>query len=280
MSDDNTRLAIAAILETVMAMQAHQAQVFERLDRMDANLVAAKDLAPMLDIILGRLIEDRERQAEGFERTAELAAFAHAAASGNSAPLPDEVADQPLLKWFAFLQPPVRGAKDVALARWEGKVTRAETKELLQVLKAQYTPSPTEFVDVRVLRFRMAAITRAELQERGAALPPARPPAVIRDDSAVSKGARHVELAALWSQGDSLALYGEAELAGAVDHFNRVRLRLTSEGKSPELVMHLMSQLHEKIGEELLKGNVVGRQTGQIPERFGRERGNDAGMNR
>jgi hypothetical protein len=64
LSDDNTRLAIAAILETVMAMQAHQAQVFERLDRMDANLVAAKDLAPMLDIILGRLIEDRERQAE------------------------------------------------------------------------------------------------------------------------------------------------------------------------------------------------------------------------
>jgi hypothetical protein len=63
------------------------------------------------------------------------------------------------------------------------------------------------------------------------------------------RSARHVELAALWSQGDSLALYGEAELAGAVDHFNRVRLRLTSEGKSPELVMHLMSQLHEKIGE-------------------------------
>lgn len=74
-----------------MAMQARQTEILERLDSIDAKLAAGGDLVPMLDIILGRLIEDRDRQAVGFERTAELAAFAHAAASGNPAPLPDEV---------------------------------------------------------------------------------------------------------------------------------------------------------------------------------------------
>ena len=47
------------------------------------------DLVPMLKNILARLIEDRERQAEGFAWTAELAAFAHAAASGQDEPSPD-----------------------------------------------------------------------------------------------------------------------------------------------------------------------------------------------
>ena len=60
MSDDNTHLAIAAILETVMAMQARQTEILERLDSIDAKLAAGGDLVPMLDIILGRLGLRRE----------------------------------------------------------------------------------------------------------------------------------------------------------------------------------------------------------------------------
>jgi hypothetical protein len=247
MSDDVQTRLLTAILESVTllqdqlndlakrgdAIEVAVERMHQRLDQIHAGQSAVSDIVPTLESMVERMVADRAIQRECFERTAELAAFAHSAATGNGGPLPDEVADQPLLKRFAFLQPPDRGSKDTALARWEGKAKSADLKELIEVLKAQYAPSPTEFVGVRVLRLRMAAISRAELEARGAALPPARPPAVIRDDSAMSKAARHAELATLWSQGDSLALYGEAELAGAVDYFNRTRSRLASEGSRP-----------------------------------------------
>lgn len=282
MTDEGTRLAVAAILETVMAMQsemaamnARQVEILDRLNHIDAGLATTTDLVPMLEIILARLIEDRERQAEGFERTGELAAFAHAAASGQGAPLPDEVADHALLKRFAYLQPADREPSDPALARWRQEVKRASAEELTKVLKAQYMPSPTEPVDVRVLRFRLAAITRDELKARGAVLPPARPPAIVRDHSVMSKQARIAELAALWRAGDSLALHGDAELAGAIDYMGRTRARLLAEGNSPELVDDLMEQLHEKIGDELSGGQVVKRQTAPAYDAPGRENGKD-----
>lgn len=282
MKDEGTRLAVAAILETVMAMQsemaamnARQVEILDRLNHIDAGLATTTDLVPMLEIILARLIEDRERQAEGFERTAELAAFAHAAASGQDEPLPDELADHALLKRFAYLQPAEREPIDPALARWRQEVKRASTEELTKVLKAQYMPSPTEPVDVRVLRFRLAAITRDEVKARGAVLPPARPPAIVRDHSVMSKQARIAELTALWRAGDSLALHGDAELAGAIDYIGRTRVRLLAEGNSPELVEDLMAQLHEKIGDEMAGGQVVKRQTAPFHDAPDRERGKD-----
>ncbi|GAM07468.1 hypothetical protein HT136_24950 [Novosphingobium profundi] len=283
MTDEGTRLAVAAILETVMAMQsemaamnARQVEILDRLNQIDAGLAATTDLVPMLEIILARLIEDRERQAEGFERTAELAAFAHAAASGQGEPLPDELADHALLKRFAYLQTAEREPIDPALARWRQEVKRASTEELTKVLKAQYMPSPTEPVDVRVLRFRLAAITRDELKVRGAVLPPARPPAIVRDHSVMSKQARIAELAALWRVGDSLALHGDAELAGAIDYMGRTRARLLAEGNSPDLVDDLMAQLHEKIGDEMAGGQVVKRQTAPGYDAPDRENGKDS----
>ncbi|WP_052322743.1 hypothetical protein [Novosphingobium sp. MBES04] len=285
MNEEGTRLAVAAILETVMAMQsemaamnARQVEILDRLNQIDAGLASTTDLVPMLKIIFARLIEDRERQAEGFERTAELAAFAHAAASGQGEPLPDELADHALLKRFAYLQPAEREPSDPALARWRQEVKRASTEELTKVLKAQYTPSPTEPVDVRVLRFRLAAITRDELKARGAVLPTAHPPAIVRDHSVMSKQARIAELAALWRGGDSLALHGDAELAGAIDYIGRTRARLLAEGNSPELVDDLMAQLHEKIGEEMSGGQVVKRQTAPPHDAPGRENGKDLGL--
>lgn len=271
MSEQGTQLALAAILDAITLLRGEvsvisdrQEAILARLDHIDAGLAPVTDVLPGLEMVLARQGEDRAFQTEMFQRTAELAALAHAAASGRPCVLPDDVADHPVLERFAYLQPAERAPSDPALVRWRQEVKRAPTDELAEVLKAQYIPSPTEPVDVRVLRFRLAAITRDELKARSATLPATRAPSTLRDPSALSKQARIADMAALWRAGDSIALQGDAELAGAIDYMARTRARLLTEGNAPDLVDDLMVQLHEKIGEELSRGQVVMRQPATV----------------
>ncbi|WP_380784262.1 hypothetical protein [Sphingomonas sp. R86520] len=93
------------------------------------------------------------------------------------------------------------------------------TAKLTAILKEQYTPSPTDTPETRVLRYRMAAITRAAIEGRGAAAP--KPPTTTRsvDQSAAACMIRSQQLAKIWRAGESTALYAEPELAGAFDLF-------------------------------------------------------------
>src|SRR3546814_1633975 len=86
-------------------IEATQKDILHRLDTIDAGQAGVTDLVPVLETILGRLIEDRDLNRAGFARTAEVSAFAYAAAMGNRMPLPVEVADDPLLERYAFHQP-------------------------------------------------------------------------------------------------------------------------------------------------------------------------------
>ncbi|QVM86452.1 hypothetical protein [Novosphingobium decolorationis] len=273
MSEHGTELVLAAILDAitllrgeVSAIADRQDEIQSRLDHIDAGLAPVTDVLPGLEMVLAHQDADRGFQTEMFRRTAELAALTHAAASGRPSTLPDDLADHPILERFAYFQPSERGSSDVALARWGQTVKVASTEELIEVLKSQYTPSPTEFVDVRVLRFRMAAITRDELQNRSAPLPTEQAPGCMRDGSSMSKQARFAELAALWRAGDSIALQGEAELAGAIDYWIATRERLLSEGQTVAVVDQVMSKLHQKLDDDLVAGSLVARDSNALHE--------------
>jgi hypothetical protein len=113
------------------------------------------------------------------------------------------------------------------------------TAELTAILGQQYTPSPTDTPETRALRYRMAAITRAAIEGRGAAAP--KPPSTTRsvDRSAAACMSRSQELAAIWRAGESAALFADPELAGAFDLFALASRRAgpVPEGQStPELV--------------------------------------------
>jgi hypothetical protein len=181
MTDDPSHVALAAILDSLTLMQGQldglakssarieqaHAEVLRRLDTIDAGQVGLTDLVPILETILARMIDDRAIQRDGLERVAQVAAFAHAAALGNGAPLPTDAADDPLLERFLVSQPADRVTPDRALIAWRETVADAGTAELVTILASQYQPSPTDTPETRVLRYRLAAITRAELLQRG-----------------------------------------------------------------------------------------------------------------
>lgn len=95
----------------------------------------------------------------------------------------------------------------------------ASSRELAQLLARQYEPSPTRAPETRVLRYQLAAITRAELVGCGASPPAAPQTTRARNGSPEARAARSKELADLWRAGGSLALYGEPELAAVIDGF-------------------------------------------------------------
>jgi ethanolamine transporter EutH len=99
-------------------IEATHKDILHRLDTIDAGQAGVTDLVPVLETILGRLIEDRDVNRAGFAKTAEVAAFAYAAAMGNRMPLPVEVADDPLLERFMLLQPPIMSQR--AAPWWNG----------------------------------------------------------------------------------------------------------------------------------------------------------------
>ncbi|GMM62436.1 hypothetical protein [Novosphingobium pituita] len=268
MTDDPSHVALAAILDSLTLMQGQldrlaksnarieqsHAEILHRLDTIDAGQGGVTDLVPILETMLARMIDDRAIQRDGIERVAEVAALAHAAAIGNGAPLPVNVADDPLLERFSVNQPADMVTPDRALIAWRETVASAGTAELVMILARQYQPSPTDTPETRVLRYRLAAITRDELAQRGADLPPVPRRTDVEDQSAEARQRRAGELADLWRAGAGPALFAEAELAGAVDLFTQAQ----DSGEEGALPAKL-AQLHWQIGDAIERGEVVSR---------------------
>jgi hypothetical protein len=195
-------------------------------------------LAPAVAQVLANQVEDRELSRAGFKKVSTIAAFSYAAASGRGGPLPVDVEDDPLMERFIIAQPANLASEERALTDWQATVRSEGTAELTAILKDQYTPSPTDTPETRVLRYRMAAITRATIEGRGAAAP--KPPTTTRpgDRSAAACMIRSQQLARIWRAGESTALFADPELAGAFDLFVLAsrRAQPIPEGKStPEL---------------------------------------------
>lgn len=231
MTSDTTNTVLAAILDGITLIQgqldacierqarleAMHRDIVERLDTIDAGQAAVTDLVPALEVILARVIEDRELNFAGFQKTARIAAFAYSAAAGSPAPLPSDLLNDPLLERYRLEMPADRLSPVRALAKWREEAGKANDEVLAVLLERQYQPSPTETVETAALRYRLAAITREELERRNVALP--EPPLVDAraDTSEAAKVARIAHLAYLWNVGSAPDLYAEAELAGAVD---------------------------------------------------------------
>jgi hypothetical protein len=266
MNTDATGAVLAAVLDALTLVQgqldtvvrgnarieASQKDILTRLDTIDAGQAAVTDLVPVLEMILARSIEDRELTRAQLSTVAAIAGFAHAAASGNPAPLPVDVADDPLLERFAFAQPADDRSNERALVEWRKAAANAGTNALLALLARQYQPSPTDTPDTRVLRYRLAAISRAEIEGRGATAPPPPASTVSRDRSAYAADGRSAELAGLWRAGESTALFADPELAGSLDLF--ARAERSGEGSSDDQLATELAELHRALGDRLAAG--------------------------
>ena len=263
MSTDQVSVALAGVLDALTLVQeqldaltesgqrieATHREIVNRLDTIDVGQAAVTDLTPILEIILGRSIDDREIMKTQLGTIATAIGFAHAAANGNRAPLPVAVASDPLLERYILTQPADLASEERALTDWRNAASSITTVELISLLNHQQQPSPTDTLESRVLRYRLAAITRAEIKGRGVA-PPAPPDTTVAVDRTVSACMiRSHQLAGLWRAGESAALYGEPELAGAIDLFNRAERRLRSAAGEdfPAELVSLHSELATRI---------------------------------
>lgn len=257
MTADAEKVALAAILDGLTLIQGQldalserQDEIMNRLDTIDAGLAGVTDIQPVLELILARAIEDRDRIGAGFEKTARIAAYAHAAASGSPAPLPDDVMGDPLLARFIQEMPADRRSSVRALAKWREEAARADNAVLAVLLTKQYTASPTETASEAALRLRLAAITREELDRRHVALPQPPDNVVAADTSDAAKEQRAKDLAYLWNSGPTPHLYAEAELAGAVDCLAHVEADSSNDREA-------VDGMHAAIGEAIAKGHSV-----------------------
>lgn len=271
MTSDSITIALASIMDSLTLLrddmdalargqeriERDHAEIRTRLDAIDAGQAAVTDLLPLLETILGRVTDDGITNRAEFKCVAEIAAHAHAAAAGRATPLPVAVADDPLLERFIITQAPDYVTPTRALVEWCQQVPKAGSRELAQLLARQYEPSPTDTPETRVLRYQLAAITRAELVGRGATPPAAPQTTRARDCSPEARAARSKELADLWRAGESLALYGEPELAGAIDRFavaDRQAAILHGDQIPPELVtLHRDIAARIEAGERLFE---------------------------
>lgn len=267
MSTDQVSVALAGVLDALTLVQeqlnaltesgqrieATHREIIYRLDTIDAGQAAVTDLTPILEMILARSIDDRAVMKTQLGTIATAIGFAHAAANGNRAPLPVAVASDPLLERFILTQPADLASEERALTDWRNAASSITTVELISLLNHQQQPSPTDTLESRVLRYRLAAITRAEIKGRGAA-PPALPDATVAVDRTASACMiRSHQLAGLWRAGESAALYSEPELAGAIDFFDDAGRRLGSAAGvdfSPKLV-----SLHSDLATRIEAGD-------------------------
>lgn len=266
MTADATAVALAAAIDALALIQGQldrlersharvesaQREILDRLDAIDAGQAAVTDLLPVLEMILARSIEDREATTAGLSRVAQIAAFAHAAALGNGAPLPVDAADDPLLEPYLLTQPADPASNARALVEWRRVASDAGSAELASLLTYQYCASPTDTAGTRILRYQLAAITRAELEGRGVALPS--PPASTRaaDRSLEAVRSRSAELARLWQAGESAKLFAEPELAGALDLF--AVAERNRDGFSEKALIARLAALHQDLGKRLEVG--------------------------
>ncbi len=266
MTKDTTDAALAAMLDALTLIQEQldgvaqgnariettQADILARLDTIEAGQAAVTDLVPVLETILARSIEDRELTRTQLSVVAGVAGFAHAAASGSAAPLPVDVADDPLLERFALAQPASLVSQERALADWRKAASSVSDEELIAILSTQYTASLSDTASTRVLRFRLAAISRAEIEGRG--LVPPKPPVttVAENDRADNRDSKSLGLATLWRAGESAALFAEPELAGALDIFINAERRDGINGE--ERLSSDLAELHRALGDRLASG--------------------------
>lgn len=234
-------------------IEATQKEILHRLDTIDAGQAGVTDLAPVLETILGRLIEDRDLNRAGFARTAEVSAFAYAAAMGNRMPLPVEVADDPLLERYALHQPADHVTDSRALIEWRRAIKEAGTPELVDLLGRQYAPSPTDTPETRVLRYQLAALTRSEIEGRGGTVPALPVSTTAEDRSSLARRARSEDLAQLWRDGPSPALFAEAELAPTLDLFAQAESVREGAVSEAQLTAEL-AELHGELGDRIEAG--------------------------
>ena len=266
MSADASNAALAAVLDALTLVQgqldtvvrgnarieATQKDILSRLGTVDAGQAAVTDLSPVLEMILARSIEDRELTRFQLTTVATIMGFTYAAAKGDAAALPVDVADDLLLERFALTQPADRTSDDRALVDWRKAAGGASSAELFALLAAQYQPSSTDIPETRVLRYQLAAISRVELEGRGVT-PPAPPRTTVAEDQSVSaRNAKSTHLARLWRGGESTALFAEPELAGALDLFADAERR-GGDVAEDRLSIDL-AQLHGALGDRIAAG--------------------------
>jgi len=247
MTSSTNELVLAAVMEALALMQEQLGGIQSRLDTIDAAQAGVTDLEPMLETLLSRVMDGQASTRKGMESIARVAAFAHAAAAGNPAPLPSDLLADPLLERFRREMPAELQFADRALQRWSGEAAKLSSLDLAVILTQQFEASPTETVEDLALRYRMAAVSRAELQRRHLAVPQFPEALPERDKSPTAAAKRAEHLAALWRAGPSAQLYGEAELAGAVDVFEQ----LDAAG---EITAARIEDMHRKMGNHIADG--------------------------
>ncbi|MBB3877266.1 MULTISPECIES: hypothetical protein [Sphingomonas] len=223
--------------EAIGSLNGLTEQVHQNIEDGQRELSAGLEIG--VDRLVGAVEQSRDQQVQAFKATGEMIAFTRAAALGQRAPLPAHVEDNPLFERYVLFQQPDLQSETRALADWRRVARGAGTGELIAILSRQQIPSPTDTPDSRLLRYRLAAITRAEIEGRGASAP-ARPTTTRASDRSAASGfARSQELAALWRAGESPALYSDPELAGVIDLFAAAELEIRpSKGDvtPPELI--------------------------------------------
>lgn len=229
--------------------------------RLTANDASTRDgLASVKQEISGiadigeKLLKDgkvaREQAVMDLKSTGAIIAFTRAAVLGDHAPLPVSVEDHPMLERYILNQRPDLTSNERPLVDWRAAIDRLNATDLIELLKKQQIPSPTDTPETRLLRYRLAAITRSKIEKHGVA-PPARPTTTRAIDRSAATGfERSQELADLWRAGESPALYAEPELAGAVDLFDafETALALSESDPAPRELKELHHDLAKRIG--------------------------------
>lgn len=262
MSEHPVGEAMAALLDAVTLIQgqleevgesnrrieANQAEIMTRLDALAGDGVGGSDARE----ILAQMAKDRTATRSELARIAQVAGLTHAAAMGSGVALPTDVADDELLELYVLTQPADRNSTDRALIEWRRLSKEAGSAELAEALTRQYQPSPSDTLETRLLRYRLAAISREELKGRGVSPPP--PPISTRaqDRSANVAQSKSYELARLWRAGESIALFAEPELAGALDLFEFAEHR--RRDVSEERLSADLADFHRTIGDRIAAG--------------------------
>jgi hypothetical protein len=241
---DHSRDAISALHKDVLQTQ----ETAEIGQRRAATI--ASGLEVIAEQLTAAVAESRKQQSADFSTTGELISFTRAAVLGQPTPLPVHLEDNPMLERYILDQPADLTSKDRALVDWRKALAAVSTEDLITLLLKQQTPSPTDTAQTRLLRYRLVAITRAKLEERGVVAPARSATTRATDRSAATGFERSQELAELWRAGESAALYAEPELAGAVDVFDALesKLGLSETDDAPPELKALHRDLAKRIG--------------------------------
>jgi hypothetical protein len=234
--------------ESNRRIEARQVEIEAQLDRISASQAAGPELTEMV----GLMRRDRDATRSEIARVAQVAALTHAAALGFGAPLPSSVVDDELLELFILTQPADLRSAERAMVDWRRVAKSATAVELVDALARQYRAAPTDTPETRRLRYRLAAVTREELEGRGASLPPMPTSTFPTDISEAAHATRWSELARLWQAGESISLYGEPELAGALDIFAEAERQ--GRGLREEELASGLANLHRSIASRLAAG--------------------------